>query len=77
MIDNDGHLLKILDKGTKLVYREQEFYETIFHEENDKEEWSEIKKYIPEFFGTTTLLHNEKECILLFLLPLKIGNFVD
>ena len=64
MIDDDGHILKILDKGKKLVYMEQEFYEKIFHREKHKDEWVVLKKFIPSFYGTTTLLHNEQKCIL-------------
>ena len=68
MLDDDGHILKLLDKNTKLVYMEQEFYETLYNKEPDNEEWAELKKFVPKFHGTVELIHNERYCILFTLL---------
>ena len=75
MVDADGNILKIIDKNSKMVYMEQWFYQKIFEQEENNE-WNELKNFIPSFYGIERFVRDERKCILLFTLS-SLKAFVD
>ena len=61
MLDDDGHLLKLLEEKS---LKEKAFYEKIFMEEPENQQWHELKKYLPRYYGPVNIISGGEECIL-------------
>lgn len=61
MLDEEGILLKLLEEKS---LKEKAFYEKIFMEEPDNNEWSDVKKYLPTYYGSVNLSNGSEDCIL-------------
>ena len=61
MLDENGHLLKLLEEKSR---KEKTFYEIIFIKEPENKEWSELRKYLPRYYGTVNIFNGTENCIL-------------
>lgn len=61
MLDEDGYLLKLLEEKS---LKEKIFYEKVFMTEVNNDEWFELKKYLPKYYGQVEICKAERKCIL-------------
>ena len=61
MLDDNGHLLKLLEEKS---LKEKAFYEIIFIDEAENKEWFELRKYLPRYYGTVNIFNGTEDCIL-------------
>ena len=67
MLDDDDHLLKLLEEKS---LGEKAFYEAVFMEQPENEEWCELRRYLPRYYGTVAIFNGKVDCI-----PFNTVNF--
>ena len=65
MLDDDGHVLKLLEAKSHKECLEEVLYEHVYKKEPRNEEWRTLKNFLPFYFGKVNLTHLGKNCILL------------
>jgi len=69
MLDDHDHLLKLLEEKS---LGEKTFYEAVFMEEPENEEWFELRRFLPRYYGTVAIFNGKVD-----LNYLKIDNVVS
>ncbi|XP_065063604.1 inositol polyphosphate multikinase-like isoform X2 [Rhopilema esculentum] len=57
MLDDDGHVLKLLEAKSHKECLEEVFYEHVFKKEPRNEEWRTLKDFLPFYYGKISLTH--------------------
>ena len=60
MLDDNGYLLKLLEEKS---LKEKAFYDLVFIKEPENEEWLELKKYLPRYYGPVNVFNGIENCI--------------
>jgi len=60
MLDDHDHLLKLLEEKS---LGEKTFYEAVFMEEPENEEWFELRRFLPRYYGTVAIFNGKVDCI--------------
>eukprot|EP00112_Aurelia_sp_Birch-Aquarium-sp1_P003517 Seg1393.13 transcript_id=Seg1393.13/GoldUCD/mRNA.D3Y31 product="Regulator of nonsense transcripts 3B" protein_id=Seg1393.13/GoldUCD/D3Y31 len=65
LLDDDSHVLKMVDVTNPTGIIETAFFERIFNNDNEMEDWKELRTFLPQYYGLQQInINGEKLCYL-------------